>query len=343
MAVTSSSTPLANSVLSYPPPSGTVGTYRFVLRADMFFQDGRPVTSFDVAFSYLSLKANGAFQAGPAAPITGITLLGPHQLDINVNSTTAVTKQALTSLMILPGRYWTAAGSSAWDTGVSNCAQTLSKCYPSQFTLGPKPASGPPPVQCALTCSFAGSNLNADPTKVTPIFDPIAAGILIGSGPFECIGSAGIVGTGCASSGTQNPPVGGTYTLTRFGKGFAPASPPFDLYFRSSSNLAVYIWTGNNGSFSHDFLNFAKVLLCYNQPLGTPGCGRWQTGILDGPSPVNINKVLAVNRFVGVSWVGQFDLVTAPPLGMIPSPPILYEGSTILNPCSVDHVNGYDC
>ena len=37
--------------LTYPPPPGTTQTFRFTLRSDLFFQDGRKVTSFDVAFS----------------------------------------------------------------------------------------------------------------------------------------------------------------------------------------------------------------------------------------------------------------------------------------------------
>src|SRR5207249_10697321 len=63
---------LSNSSLTYTPPRGppssqnptglpTVASFRFTLRSDMFFQDGRKVTAFDVAFSYLALKASGAF------------------------------------------------------------------------------------------------------------------------------------------------------------------------------------------------------------------------------------------------------------------------------------------
>src|SRR5690348_18099237 len=45
------------------------------------------------------------------------------------------------------------------------------------------------------------------------------------SGPWECLSSIGIVGTGCSSSGTQTPsPFGGSYALTRFGKGLPPAT-----------------------------------------------------------------------------------------------------------------------
>src|SRR6266699_1572730 len=64
---------LPNSGLTYTPPGPscsvdptkcTTQTFRFTLRSDMFFQDGRKVTSFDVAFSYLALKGTGAFAGG---------------------------------------------------------------------------------------------------------------------------------------------------------------------------------------------------------------------------------------------------------------------------------------
>ena len=51
MTATSSASPMPNSQLTYSPPAGTVATYRFSLRTDLFFHDGRKVTSFDAAFS----------------------------------------------------------------------------------------------------------------------------------------------------------------------------------------------------------------------------------------------------------------------------------------------------
>ena len=345
--ITSSPSPIPNSMLGYSPPAGTVGTFRFTLRTDLYFQDGRPVTSFDVAFSYLSLKANGAFQASGASHMTGITLLGPHQFDLGLNSTTSFSKSQLTSISILPGRYWTAAGSNAWDTDLSPCAIQSSTCYPSQYILGPTPPSGPPSVQCPLTCHFPASDMNADPTKTTAIFDPLAAGILIGSGPWACVSSSGVVGSSCSSSGTENPPVGGSYSLTRFGKGFAPAPSPFDTYFRSAGNLALYAWSGDTGDFTHDFINFAHAIFCFNKTGGTctpleSGIGS-ANGIIGPPAPVGINQILIIARFVGVNWISPYDWISAPPTGIIPFPPVLYEGGVTLNPCNIDPIHGYDC
>lgn len=80
----------------------------------------------------------------------------------------------------------------------------------------------------------------ADPEKVDPSFDPLAAGILIGSGPFVCRSvfpqDLGRIGTGCgrnadgSRSGQAIGP-GGSMLLEKFD--FASASNPFRQYMRS--------------------------------------------------------------------------------------------------------------
>ena len=347
MVVKTSPSPLSNSELTYTPPAGTIASYRFSLRTDLFFQDGRRVNAFDVAFSYLSLKAYGAFQASGIAPMTGITILNPSQFDLNLNSTTALTRPLLTSLTILPGRYWTNAGTFSWDTSAATCAQSQTPCYPSQYTLGPTPPSGPPSVLCSLQCTFPASNMNADPSRTTPTFDPLSAGILIGSGPWECVTGAGPVGIGCSSSGTETPPLGGSYTFTRFGKGIAPATSVAGDYFRSSGNLALWIWSGDNGDLTHDFLNFAHAAFCFNNP--SPTCQHFTQGIGAGPAGlIGLAQIGIVARFVGVNWISPFSLAD-PPVGMGPFSPVLYAGSQTLNPasvagCSVPYpIGGYDC
>jgi hypothetical protein len=328
---------LPNSQLTYNPPPGTVQNFRFVLRPDLYFQNGNQVTSFDVAFSYLSMMANGAFQSASLSSVTGITVLGRTQFDINVNALGPFTLSRVASPTIIPGRYWTSAGSGAWDAALATCTVMNAPCYPAQYALGPPILTGPAQVVCSptYTCVFPATNLNADPAKTSAAFDPLAAGILIGSGSWECNNAAGTsLGTGCSSSGTQNPPIGGTYTLSRFGKGFLPISPPFDVYFRSAGNLAALIWTGDNGDFVHDFVTFTIVAHCYNLPVFTVGCAHWQEGIGNpkGPNPVGIQQVLIVARFVGQSWVVPFKWASFPPAGIGAYPPVVYEGSLTLTP-----------
>jgi hypothetical protein len=282
--------------------------------------------------------------------MTGLTILGPTQFDISVNSTSPFIKPNLTSLTIVPGRYWTAIGQSAWDSIITTCTGPNAACYPAQYTLGPTPPSGPPQANCSLICAFPSSYMNADPSKVAPTFDPIINHDLVGSGPWSC-GTVTTSGSGsCSSSGTMNPPIGGGYTLTRFGAGVAPGSSLSGDYFRSSGTLALWIWSGDNGDITHDFLNFGTIARCYGQPLTSIGpCPRFQQGIGagtgGGPTIVGFIQISIVARFIGVAWTSPFDWYTNPPTGIAPLPRlILYAGSVTLDPAAVIGCpGGYDC
>jgi hypothetical protein len=340
---------LSNSSLTYTPPPKTAFSFRFTLRNDMFFQDGRKVTSFDVAFSYLALKSTGALIGAGAAPMIGVTVLNPTQLDFNVNAVGPFTLQTLSSLPILPGAYWSNAGSPTWTSGISACTATGAGCYPAQYTLSTP--SGP--VACTMSCtSFPASLMNVNPAQTGAAYDPIINHTFVGSGPWQCGLVTGSGSGVCSSSGGQNPPVGGSYTLTRFGKGLAPASSVSGIYSRSNGNLALYLWSAANGHITHDFLVFSVVASCFGAPVTSTGpCAHYQQGIgaNGGPIPVSLGQVAVVNRFVGLNWVSPFDWGAAPPVGVIPLPPVLYENTVTLNPASVAGcttpypAGGYDC
>ena len=336
---------LSNSGITYTPPAGTVSTFRFTLRPDLYFQDGRSVMSYDVAFSYLSLVGSGSVLGILAAPMTGITVLGPHQFDISVSSVGPFVLPNLTSLPILSGRYWTNAGNSAWDSAVTACTTGVG-CPFSQYTL-----SGST-VNCALNCApFSASLMTVNQADVTVTFDPIANHIFVGSGPWQC-GTVTGSGSGICTPSPfiQNPPVGGSYTLTRFGNGLAPASSVSQIYFRSSGNLALCIWATFNctSSFQQNFLYFSQIAACFGQPvnLTSPPCSHWQQGIGNPGTgnPVGLTQVAIVNRFVGVNWVAPYNWNTSPPTGIAALSPVLYEGSVVLNSASVVGCpSGYDC
>jgi hypothetical protein len=309
--------------LSYNPPLGTVDTLRYTLRSDLFFHDGRPVTAWDVKFSWATLLANGPFIGAGLAPVVcnvpgcvdGFDVLGPQQIDIHLS----VARGPYTAFHVgitpvFPGRYWSGpCASTTWDNDV---------------------AAGNVPNSCMFTAA----------AKLAPTFDPLGAGIFIGSGPGVCKNpTTGIVGGGCTSTGVASPPPGGTYTLSRFGTS-SPRAPQFSAYFRSSGTLAQYIWTGDTGDPVTDPTNFAHVASCFNQPVGTTGCTHWQNGIgKSATGVIGLDQTLTVQRFLFVNWVSPFNAATNPPDGMAPFPPVLYEGGTTLNPCSVDPINGYDC
>jgi len=341
--MTTSTALLTNSSLTYTAPPHTLATYRFFLRPDAFFQDGRPVTAYDVAFSYLSMVGSGAFLGSGAWPLTGITILNPHQFDIGVRSLGPFTLPNLTGIPILPGRYWTVAGSSAWDSAIASC--TSIRCPFAQYALngatvicpsamGQPGCTGPNPSPTIM---------QVDPAKVSPTYDPIASHTFVGSGPWQC-GTVTSSSSGmCSSSGTQNPPVGGGYTLTRFGNGLAPASSTAGIYFRSNGDLALYIWSQENDVIPIQAAS--AVDLCFGLPVGPGSCSHWQQGI--GASPtgvVGINQVSIVFLRYNTNWVAPFEWTTSSPLGIGAFPPILYEGSVTLSPASVVGCpTGYDC
>ena len=197
--------------------------------------------------------------------------------------------------------------------------------------------------------------MQADPNKIVATYDPLANGVLIGSGPWECKSSTGVVGAGCSSTGFMNPGAGGSYTLQRFGKGLAPASSTTGIYFRSAGNLALWIWSEQNNVSPE--LIFSIVASCYGQPAlplgGVPApssCAHFQQGIgaSGGPTVVGLNQVSIELRFYGLDWVAPYSWASAPPTGIGPLSPVLYEGIT-LNPASVAGCNsayptgGYDC
>jgi hypothetical protein len=185
--------------------------------------------------------------------------------------------------------------------------------------------------------------MSIDPNKITATYDPIATHIFVGSGPWQC-GTVTAAGSGtCTSTGAENPPVGGSYTLTRFGNGLPPASSTSNIYFRSSGDLALWIWTQESDV--NPILPVAFVSLCFNQPIGSNNCAHWQQGIgASANGIVGANQVSEVELRFNLNWVSPYEWATNPPVGIAALPPVLYEGSATLNPAFVVGCpSGYDC
>jgi hypothetical protein len=353
-----------NNNLPYSAPANTVTTYRVSLRNDVFFQDGRPVTIFDLVFSYLSMASSGAFLGSAASSITGITILNMHQFDINVNSASPFVMQNLGAIPVVPARYWTNAGSTAWDSAVSSLSSLgcgnvdplspFGVCFPAQYVLNPSPGSTPTVgvscvfpatvFSCSLPTVFSASLMTINPSSLSATFDPIINHVFVGSGPWEC-GPITSTGSGnCSSTGSQNPPFGGSYTLTRFGNGFAPGSSTSGIYFRSAGDLALWIWAGITST-GPGIVAVSSVSHCFGQPVNPTGpCAHWQQGIgASATGIVGVNQVSIVDARFGLNWISPYDWTTNPPTGIGAFPPVLYEGSVTLNPCSISPGTGYDC
>jgi hypothetical protein len=302
---------LPNSQLGYPQcasppaapvqpcfPASAVNNLRLNLRGDIFFQDGKQFTGFDVKFAYVTLAANGAFFGSSLAPMTcardstgavlfnctdGITVRNNLTVDIHLDSFGPFTDISVGTAFVFPGRYWSSCPMATWDFDVV-----------AHFNIE--------------------SCMTLDPTKTSFSYDPIANHVFVGSGPWVCtdsLGGTGQVGFGCSSTGTQNPLNDQTYTLSRYGKGQVPGAAAVGEYFRSFGTLGLYLWSGIIGDTSEDTVTFSAFFSCFGpfQPtptLGvTSGCGHWQQGIgqAGGLGLITVTQFGILRRFLFLNWV----------------------------------------
>jgi hypothetical protein len=348
--MTIGSTLVPNSQLSYTPPAGTVATIRNLLRSDIYWHDGIQFTAWDAAFSFVSLIASGAPQLpadlAPPCPsatcvVNGVKILSNLQFDINLNSNPASILADIGSLTMLPGHVWSSCPSSAWKNW-SSASSTFSVAN-TILT----PCIGPNVTASGVILPSASA---VNPAFLVAGYDPIANGKLVGSGPWMCRGvpfggTVEVIGGACVSTksmvnplGTQNPPIGGSYTFQRFGKGFAPGqTPATNDYFRSSGTLALWLWSGETGDFAHDFTNYSGVVSCFAQDpaIAASSCSVWEKGVGNPfgsdslPQPIGIDQVSLVQRFVNVNWIAPFVWASNPPLGIVAPLPLLYAGSPV--------------
>jgi len=345
----------------------TNGAFRMTLRSDLVWQDGNPVTPWDVRFSYLTLNQTGAFQGAGLSPLNDVHLLNKFQFDLVVKAVGPFTQSFLMGPTILPGNFWSACGINGSNTWLSDVAanNVPDNCM--------EPC-GSGLVPCSAN---TGSVFNAhfDPdTQVgnanSGTYLAGTTGIIVGSGPWTCQSSTGVLGGGCSSSGNQSPPIGGTWTLTRNGckasfTGTTCSAPGHSQYFRASGDLADFLWVISGPGGPNLVERLATFLNCFGAV--KTGCGHFEEGIGNPststttcPCPVGAVQLSVFLRWVQVIWLptagnngaGDFTTYT----GVAVSPPVLYEGVSTLNParlvgCSFStpstpaypNGGGYDC
>ena len=376
--MTLSTTLIPVSQLGYAPPfDGTVAAFRYQLRHDIYWQFASqsspsipgsleaPLTAWDIAFSYIAYKFNGVMPG--LAPVTGVHVVSPSQIDVLVNAVGPNTKFFLSNIVV-PGRSWTATCPGAlstaaanWDTyvkqGLSSTSYAAFHAADDSITQCIAPSAAIFHVNSGNVVLPTGSNV--DTTKVAPSYDVVANpnNNLIGSGPWVCESGGTIGGPNCSSSGNSAPPVGGSWTFVRYGHGQTPGGSLL-TYFRSNGNLALWIWSQNTGDFNHDGQLFSILASCVNLAPVPAKCSGWGMGIgnTSGTSAalatITSTQVSIVLRFQGVNWVAPFDWRTLPPQNIGAFPPVLYEGAATLNPstvvghdCSISYSGGggYDC
>jgi len=289
--------------------AGTAADLRLTLNRSNHWQNGGPVTAWDVKYSFINLNATGAYQATALPNIAHINVLDEYTLDLNLKTKGPFTDYFIGSITIMPGSVWSACGTSTWNTGVTG------KDILGTSIVGAAEDSCVGTFGSPSIVSVGG--VRAD----SPTFDPVANGLLIGSGPYTCesIGgtghpSVGTIGGGCSIDNTQYPPFGlNDFTLTRTGCtltstgtvcGVAGSSSD---YFRSSGALASYVWSGDIGSGSADFSKVLTVNSCHSSS-PSANCPHWAQGIGNpggtGTNAVGLSQRLKVNSYKGVSWIG---------------------------------------
>ncbi len=294
--------------------AGTTADLRLTLNRNNHWQDGGPVTAWDLKYSFMNLNATGAFQATALASVAQINVLDEFTLDLNLKAKGPFTELFIGGITIIPGHIWSACGASTWNGGVtgkniagSNIVNAAEDTCVGTFRS--------PSISSA--CLVSGVATRCD----QPTVDVMANNLLIGSGPYTCqsIGGTGhppvgSLGGGCSVDNTMAPPSNlSVFTLTRTGCTLTATGTTCGVagsssdYFRSSGALASYIWTGDIGSGSADFSKVLTVNSCHSS---TPSvnCPHWAQGIGNpggtGSNAVGLSQRLKVNSLKGVSWIG---------------------------------------
>ncbi len=159
--MTVSTQSLTNGQLAYTPPPGTIETYRFSLRNDIFWQTVQKVTAWDAKFSYTTLHENDTVFGSLLSQmvcncVDGIEVLSPTQFDVSLKEFGVGTGALLASIPIIPGRDWSVCTQATWDTAAGN----------SNFQ----------------TADNALKNcMQVDPVKAKPCYDPLASGTQCGT------------------------------------------------------------------------------------------------------------------------------------------------------------------
>ena len=291
--------------------AGTSADLRLSLNRNIHWQDGGPVTAWDVKYSFINLNATGSYQATSLSVISHINVLDEFTLDLNLKSKGPFTEFFLGGVTIIPGHVWSACGLGTWNSGVTG----------KNIDAAAASIVGAPEDSCVGTFGSPSIVSVGGVRADSPTFDPVTNGFLIGSGPFTCesIGGSGhppvgTIGGGCSIDNTQSPaPQLGAYTLIRTGCTFTSNGYTCNIpgsssnYFHSSGALAAYIWTGDIGSGSADFSKVLTVNSCHSS---TPSanCPHWELGIGNpggtGYNPVGLSQRARVNSYKGISWIG---------------------------------------
>lgn len=204
------------------------------LRNDIKFQDGTPLTADDVVYTILSFRDVPAiYYQYLVSSVSSAVALNSHTVQIKLQGQSAFGISDLGSVPIIPRQIWEPI-----------CGPIVNGGIPGGSTS-----------QCA-----------------NPTFDPMAQGIMIGSGPWQCVVPAGFpnaghVGGSCVEPTCQPTCLGGqivqigTKILLTRSNGFARCCPD-----DTSSSLYKLSWADKNNDGIVNILDLANIAAHYGQP-----------------------------------------------------------------------------
>src|SRR5207302_3502229 len=154
--------------------ANTVADLRLSLNRSDHWQNGGPVTAWDVKYSYMNLNATGAFQATSLSNVAHINVIDEFTLDLNLKAKGPFSELFIGGITIIPGHIWSACAASTWNNGVTgkNIAGTSIVNAAEDTCVG---HFGAPSIT-----SVGGLRVDS------PNFDPVANKFLIGSRPSTC-------------------------------------------------------------------------------------------------------------------------------------------------------------
>jgi len=269
---------------NYQTSTDSAGNEHFLveLRQNLRFQDGSPVTAWDVKFTYQNFRdAAPATVGGNFFNMLNIKVLDSTHLDVAWLGA-SISYPLFMGNYVIPAKYWVPSDCS-FSSGSGWSCTNASETNPSGIPLadGTNAVYGDVPV--------------VDAAKLDPSYDPLTAGTLIGSGAYECLSvftsDLGKLGTGCAqnsdgSRATQALGLSAKLFLQAFL--LSPsASDPFAQYMRSfdatwSTGSGVAAEKGQFQEFSYadqaktgtvTISDLASVGACFgNSGTATSGC-----------------------------------------------------------------------
>jgi ABC-type transport system substrate-binding protein len=247
-------------------------TVDFSLRSDLYFHDGVPVTPHDVCFSILSYRdapsasflpsVSNVVSCQVALPCSVICSTGANDAIVVVNGVSPFTELNLGRVFIVPEHVWAplCGGVVAPNSNTANA----DAC---KGTTVVTPACSTPP--CPGATALASRN-----------FDPVAAGDMVGSGPWVCNPSVGVstisrqasctqLSTGVAGGQALGP--GGRILLTR-NLQYVRCCPNVQTaeklpngFLSRTTNLQALEWADFNKNGKVDVNDFATAFPYYGQ------------------------------------------------------------------------------